>query len=71
MRQALGAFELDSRGNWICRKTVSIRGDDCIVTVERGTIFHPHTAFAGYDDFPEHLHEIAVESPPLAPHEWT
>ena len=69
--QALGAFERDTNGNWVCMKTVTISGRDCAVTVRRGSRFLRHTAFAGYDDFTEYLDLSAVESPPLAPHEWS
>ncbi len=64
--QALGAFERNSQGDWVCQKDVIIDGPMGSVNVKRGQYFHRHTVFAGYDDFTIYLDSVGVESWDLA-----
>ena len=65
--QALGCFERDSNGDWLCTKTTTVLGPAGPVTVSRGMIFHPRTVYAGFDDFTAHLARVASESASLVP----
>jgi hypothetical protein len=50
-RIALGCFEEQPDGSWICRNDITIRGRACEVSVTRNRLFRPHTIFAGFGDF--------------------
>ena len=69
-KQALGAFERADNGDWNCFKTTAIKsGAGVVVPVLKGTTLHPHTVFAGFNDFTAHLDLVAVEAPSISPHE--
>lgn len=71
-KQALGAFEFDSStDDWVCFRSTSVNWNGLSVPVAKGQRFHPHTTFAGHDDFTAHLSSIAVDAPSIAPHETT
>ena len=69
--QALGAFERESGGDWVCFKKVEVSTPDGgqTVSVTKGARFHPHTVFAGFNDFTAYLESVSIESPSVCPHE--
>ena len=68
-RQALGAFEQDGTGDWVCVQSteVPVNGGPTFVPVMKGRRFRHHTAFAGYTDFTTYLENNAVDGPSIAP----
>ena len=65
-KQALGAFERQENGDWVCVATKTIQGLAGDVEVHRGLTIHPHTTFAGRSDFGAYLDSIAIENPSIA-----
>jgi hypothetical protein len=70
-RIALGCFEEQPDGSWICRNDITIRGRACEVSVTRNRLFRPHTIFAGFGDFTAYLASVSEMSRYRFPHEWT
>jgi hypothetical protein len=69
-KQALGAFERQSNGDWTCIKdtSISIVPGWPAVSVRKGMRFAPRTVFAGSDNFTAYLESVGVESPSVSPH---
>ncbi len=63
--QALGSFERNSVGDWVCEKNVTVDGPMGLVEVKQGQVFHRPIVFAGYDDFTGYLDSVAIESPSI------
>jgi hypothetical protein len=71
VRIALGCFEEQLDGSWVCRRHTTIKalgGGD--VTVERDQLFIRGTTFAGYDDFTAYLGSVSEPGPRRSPHDW-
>jgi hypothetical protein len=69
-RIALGCFEEQSDGSWICRNGITIEGRDCEVWVRRNQLFRPNTIFAGFHDFTAYLASVSEMSRRRGAHEW-
>ena len=68
VRQALGAFERQDTGDWICFRDTDISISPTLaVHVSKGTRFAPHTVFAGFNDFTTHLESISVDCAGASP----
>jgi hypothetical protein len=70
-RQALGCFEEQSDGRWICVHSIAVIGPFNSVQVQQGQSFADGTVFAGYDDFTAYLASVSIEMPMLSRHEWS
>jgi hypothetical protein len=63
VRIALGCFEEQLDGSWVCRKHTAIKASTGQnITVECYERFVPCTTFAGYDDFTAYLASVSEVS---------